>query len=193
MRFAAGWQLDQPFVGVSQFKEGPAYLLTVFYRPEPTPTPTVDPTRTGTPLDQLPLATFTGNGSYSTWIWGNGTRKDCDRYATGLELAPNNTCAQAATGFNVKLEELLEWNPSLKGVSPCALNDNIQYCVQRLQARAKNTTEYCIWHTFAMPGQTCGEFIDNWGVTVGQFASWNPTVGPNCTTFQTGRLLTWGS
>lgn len=79
-------------------------------RPSDEPSPTTiipEPTRTGTPMHLLPQPVYTGLGNHTVWIFANGTRRDCQRYTTGAEMQGNNTCAQVAASFDVRLED--EW------------------------------------------------------------------------------------
>lgn len=147
------------------------------------------PPITGTAASLLPPPSFTGGANSSDYTYANGTRLDCERYTTGADMASNNTCGAVASAYNVQLSDLLLWNPSLQTVSPCALDANSQYCVQRLEGIAANITDSCVYRAYALPGSTCNDMYTSWGLPVEIFTAWNPTTGPNCTTFLTGMFV----
>ncbi|KAH6724400.1 hypothetical protein BKA61DRAFT_687587 [Leptodontidium sp. MPI-SDFR-AT-0119] len=160
--------------------------------PEPTdePSPTTvipEPTRTGTPIHLLPQPVYTGLGNHTVWVFANGTRRDCQRYTTGAEMQGNNTCAQVAAAFDVRLEDELKlWNPSLETASPCVLNMTEQYCAQVTLHTAANITQYCVLKNYALPGVNLKSFMAAMGIQQDQFAAWNPTVKADGSGYKSG-------
>lgn len=150
------------------------------------------PPVTGTPASLLPSATYVGQGNGSDYIYANGTRLDCQHYVTGADIigfVGNSSCGTVTEAFDVTLEDLLLWNPSLQAAPLCALNAGMQYCVQWVENIAENITQFCVENGYASPGQICNDFLAEWEIPVDVFASWNPTVGSDCSGFKTGKYL----
>ncbi len=82
----------------------------------------------------------------------SGTIAGCDDYVNYQDLqgivdqskspdvsvltANVNSCDYLAAEWDVTLDDLLTWNPSLSSISPCALQPNSSYCVLQSNASA---------------------------------------------------------
>lgn len=143
-----------------------------------------------------PLQTLTGSISDNTTIpYANGTRMDCVTYFTGYINSTTEgnvttttpvTCANIASGYGVQLSDLISWNPSLASESPCSFNVGEQYCVQYLPLNHTDTTSSCTRQYLAGPDDTCASIMSSYGLQIGQFYAWNPSVGASCETWENG-------
>lgn len=141
----------------------------------------------------LPQPTRLGwNNSEEIAPFAEGTRLDCDLYVqapilkdwtTGEE---SSSCADVAKGYNIDVDQLTQWNPSLEG--DCVLKDDVQYCVQLEPQTATEITDKCSQYAFARPGNDCGKFVSLYGLDRKEFVAWNPIVGTNCGDFKTGEF-----
>ncbi|RMZ83680.1 hypothetical protein DV738_g1034, partial [Chaetothyriales sp. CBS 135597] len=136
----------------------------------------------------------------------SGTRKDCYSYLvgddwqtdlSGTDLGSN--CNLIASVWDVTLEDLRVWNPSLGDTSDpsCAFASGVRYCAKYyygfktyeeepgvnpdLPVR-DGMAEDCTLAVYVNPsgGQTCQEILDSWELTIAQFYEWNPSVGSDC-------------
>ena len=101
-------------------------------------------------------------------------------------MTSDYSCSTVAAGYAVGLSDFIAWNPSLANASSCSLEANIQYCVQRLSVTAQNITDYCVQWEIPPAGMNCSTFTWTWAVELDSFTNWNPTVGANCTNWQSG-------
>ncbi|KAJ3529969.1 hypothetical protein NM208_g9529 [Fusarium decemcellulare] len=91
-------------------------------------------------FSDLPNATFTApvmTGLPTYLPRANGTRKDCLIYIDGTDLQVDmswsfsfSACAELAGTWEMSLDELQNWNPSLNATSPdCAFSEDFSYCM----------------------------------------------------------------
>ncbi|KAI3331384.1 hypothetical protein F4824DRAFT_294880 [Ustulina deusta] len=149
------------------------------------------PTRTAT-LQRPPLAT--------------DTRDDCFQYFDGASYVGKvegasyykSDCDLAAHVFQVSLDDLAVWNPSLgnTSLSNCTFQAGDGYCGQYWIGDTPvttvadtggdpirdNTTENCTRYVdvFDGSGFTCQDILDDFNITIAQFYAWNPAVGADC-------------
>lgn len=88
----------------------------------------------------------------------------------------------------VQLSDLISWNPSLASESPCSFNVGEQYCVQYLPLNHTDTTSSCTRQYLAGPDDTCASIMSSYGLQIGQFYAWNPSVGASCETWENGKV-----
>ncbi|KAH7322710.1 hypothetical protein B0I35DRAFT_509996 [Stachybotrys elegans] len=92
------------------------------------------------PFSELPEATFTPPPitDLPTYLpRAEGTRKDCLIYVNGTDLQYDTSwgfglsaCAEIAAPWDVTLEELHNWNPSLNVTAPdCKFSEDFSYCM----------------------------------------------------------------
>lgn len=143
-------------------------------------------------MNSLPTAAF-GDFANETLSIANGTRLDCAILIAGEEVKDLSTnqvissCEQVAAGYDVTVDDLITWNPSLISSAPCALEPKLQYCVQRMIiAPPEDSTSYCLQWDTAPPGHTCNNFTITRGVHPDRFIEWNPSVGAECANWKTG-------
>ncbi|EPS35119.1 hypothetical protein H072_11394 [Dactylellina haptotyla CBS 200.50] len=139
-------------------------------------TTTEGPVATGTPI---PLA--------------NGTRLDCAYYFGSTEYS--KSCADAATQYGVKQEDIEQWNQELTPGTNCAFKIGYQYCVSIGDLVLPEKEEE---GAFPAPGpvqngvvspcyqwaknvnDSCTSFVNKKGVSLAHFKEWNPAVGSDC-------------
>ena len=93
------------------------------------------PTATSTgPLvvySSLPNATYVPPVSNTTTTaslpLASGTRPDCSFYIDG---GSNYTCDVVSAVYEVSIDDLTYWNPSLSNLTSCVLSQGVQYCAQ---------------------------------------------------------------
>ncbi|KAL2837617.1 hypothetical protein BJX68DRAFT_273009 [Aspergillus pseudodeflectus] len=115
-----------------------------------------------------------------------GTRKDCFLYAEGADMQCDIAgtifsliCHLMAEGWDLSLSELGILNPSLNTSSKaCAPDPQYQYCMQLLDGvfTPSPTPTSSLTPTPGLPIRVLTEF----GMTMAEFYSWNPAVGPDC-------------
>ncbi|KPM42246.1 hypothetical protein AK830_g4356 [Neonectria ditissima] len=102
----------------------------------------IDPTTTTADIafDDLAKATFTApaiTGLPTYLPRANGTRKDCIIYMDGIDLQVDmswgssvSACEELAQVWEISLNELNNWNPSLNTTSSdCAFSEDLSYCM----------------------------------------------------------------
>ncbi|KAJ3957715.1 hypothetical protein N0V92_005734 [Colletotrichum tropicale] len=144
---------------------------------------------------QIPIATGTREDCYQ-YLVGDNYQKDM----TGTSLLSN--CRLAAAVYEVTLEDLEVWNPSLGNVSDtaCAFQKGFRYCGQWYDAlKPSEPDEEIDPMDSAYPGrdgmiETCTEIVDvdedgypscqdilsDYELTIAEFYAWNPSVGADC-------------
>ncbi|KAI8630383.1 hypothetical protein F5Y19DRAFT_474775 [Xylariaceae sp. FL1651] len=134
----------------------------------------------------------------------NGTRSDCWSFTNGNKLQiPINgtfyssTCQLIAQTYGISLEQLQNWNPSLDtNGTDCMFESNLRYCVLAynpvqtsdsgpVQTATPDlirdgTWQNCTAYLDVNFGMTCQAILDNYGLTIDQFSTWNPEVGKQC-------------
>ena len=144
-----------------------------------------------TPLKSLPTA-VPFNFVNETQSIAKGTRLDCELLVAGEDIvnpttnATISSCAQVAAGYNITIDDLKLWNPSL-ATGTCVLKPKSQYCVQLLKTIPQGTTSYCLEYDVAPPGYTCNDFGILHAINQQRLVDWNPGVlSANCTGWKTG-------
>ncbi|GME35766.1 LysM domain-containing protein [Neofusicoccum parvum] len=174
---------------------------------------------TGIPFTALPDATETPYARlYPLAPLANDTRDDCSAYFVGDDYQYNlsgtrwaGNCAFAAQDYNVTVEDLGIWNPSLANSSApdCAFTLGLRYCGSWYD-QPKNyptpttpepedpgsTTAPAVppgpthpgqpadcdeWHV-VVEGDSCQSVADAAGISREQFLAWNPAVSEDCLT-----------
>ncbi|KAL1616832.1 hypothetical protein SLS56_011264 [Neofusicoccum ribis] len=174
---------------------------------------------TGIPFTALPDATETPYARlYPLAPLANDTRDDCPAYFVGDDYQYDlsgtrwaGNCAFAAQDYNVTVEDLGIWNPSLANSSApdCAFTLGLRYCGSWYD-QPKNyptpttpepedpgsTTAPAVppgpthsgqpadcdeWHV-VVEGDSCQSVADAAGISREQFLAWNPAVSEDCLT-----------
>lgn len=122
--------------------------------------------------------------------YANNTSHNCDVYATGpiwksrANFTFSYSCQDIADGYNIPLDSLKSWNPSLSdNTEDCQLSSGLQYCVQKQRIVPDKVTDACVHFEIAQPGSDCEGFSQSFGVNNGTFVEWN---GSDCESFRTG-------
>ena len=163
--------------------------------PPPTTTPTfesIPPLAEMSDILALPTPSRIGwNETAEIAPFADGTRLDCSYYIQPPVLHNweteeyTSSCEDVAASFNVEVEDLVTWNPSL--ADDCNLRDDRQYCVQIHDEKPSDTSEQCAEFDLAPPGYDCDKFLAVHGLDMSQFVAWNPIVGNACSDFKTGQ------
>ncbi|KAI1290485.1 hypothetical protein F5Y03DRAFT_401258 [Xylaria venustula] len=134
----------------------------------------------------------------------SGTRSDCWSFMNGemLQLPINgtvyqSTCQFVASTYDITLDQLRNWNPSLNTNSTtCAFQTGVRYCLlpYKPTTTTSTTPTQTAFGDMIRPGTwtnctayfdvdfswTCQRVLDNFGLTIAQFSTWNPEVGRQC-------------
>ncbi|KAH6653368.1 hypothetical protein BKA67DRAFT_593299 [Truncatella angustata] len=134
----------------------------------------------------------------------SGTRKDCYSYLVGdkwqQDLKGTNLGSHynlVASVWDVTLEDLQVWNPSLGNTSDpsCTFASGVRYCAQYYYGfktykeepgvdpdLPDGMAEDCSLAVYvdSTGSPTCQEILDSRELTIAQFYEWNPSVGADC-------------
>ncbi|KAJ5177081.1 uncharacterized protein N7482_002958 [Penicillium canariense] len=171
------------------------------------PTSTSNPGYIYTPT-YLPTApgTLTGCTSYRNYTGPTALIFDTTTFNTTLDVDYTilNVCAMVAMLYQVTVDQLIEWNPSLSNdTSTCALQPGYSYCV--LESADSKTTDdddgtYCLSINATEPttvsncncftevagymidDYTCADIEEDVDVTEAELLAWNPWLAGDCDT-----------
>ncbi|KAF3913933.1 hypothetical protein ABW21_db0206246 [Orbilia brochopaga] len=107
----------------------------------------------------------------------NGTRLDCAYYFGSSEYSKR--CADAASQYGAKQEDIELWNPALTPGADCAFNIGYQYCVSLGDIAPPEEEEQ---EPLPAPGPVQNGVVSpcyGWEKNA-HFKEWNPAVGSNC-------------
>lgn len=101
-----------------------------------------------------------------------------------------DACADVAAAYGITVDDLLLWNPGINTTGgfedPCELSFTYKYCVTPKASLPTDTTTFCVFPAQAEPAWTCDIYAQWYNITKAAFATWNPSVGTDCSNFQQG-------
>ncbi|KAG6235034.1 hypothetical protein E4U25_005314 [Claviceps purpurea] len=171
-----------------------------------------------------PATTFTRPASTTSFVpspiefppllpRASGTIDDCFEYENAFDarsglkdLAAGNACYSWSRIYDVTVEELIEWNPSLNATDSCVLQAGHSYCIRKWHTRPIVVLphEYCTSpNRMLIPASSmqpsgcscytnfraedkanfnCSMVPHLLGITVTELTRLNPWIGPDCDT-----------
>lgn len=123
------------------------------------------------------------------------------------KLIPSSSCELLAATWQITLEQLGNWNPSLNttNTTECAPQAGYRYCMQAYNGALvpsqeptatptpelpirSGATEDCLDYGEFREPNTCARFLYQHNITIAQLYDWNPAVGADCTSIWFGKF-----
>jgi len=124
-----------------------------------------------------------GGGGNNPPPSGGGGSGDCQKYT----VVSGDYCSLIGQKFGIDVGAFLSWNPSVN--SGCTnLQPGTAYCVSPPSSPPPSGgggSGSCQKYT-AVSGDYCSLIAQKFGIDVGSFMSWNPSINSGCTNLQPG-------
>ncbi|KAL5336631.1 hypothetical protein BJX70DRAFT_409814 [Aspergillus crustosus] len=139
------------------------------------------------PWDSLPDATYLPMLNPIVKPLAPGTIKDCQIILDGSDLQFDfpgaNNCEIVPTFWDVSIEDLLLWNPSLKDTrtknsTECNFSRHYRYCIAKGSGSGvPSTSSPMLSPSTSVKGDNCVDFAKGHDITPEQLYEWNAMLG----------------